>query len=306
MTINWTTNCWVQERNILTLSNFSTGTTHILLTVSGHSELSAKYVVPSSGTLQIDLSDLVRMYANGSFTVTEQGGQSQATETQPWNMRGLINPSSVIIPKNENAPSFLRVSPPSMMLQNITNSTVLFEMYSTAAQPYAQGRVKSIPSGTVANFMQENEIVANSTAVELWRLNTELLQRIELKELFDCKTYVAVEWVSFTGRTRRHTFEVIKQTIETKDAVGLQTIDNQYDERKGRRDGFTLRLEGLNRYDFWYYADLVTSSQVKVSFNGTTWTQVQVTSKSVEIPNNDEGALNTLEIALNYKQYDTI
>ena len=66
MTVNWNTNIWKQQRNILTLSNFSAGTEYIELTVAGHSELTAKYVVPTSGVLQIDLSDLVRMYASGS------------------------------------------------------------------------------------------------------------------------------------------------------------------------------------------------------------------------------------------------
>ena len=89
-------------------------------------------------------------------------------------------------------------------------------------------------------------------------------------------------------------------------SLQIDTINNEYDERKGRRDGFTLKLEGLSRYDMWYYGDILTSSKVRVSFDGTTWRQVQVTGKAIKLPMSDEGALNVLEIPVNYRHYDTL
>lgn len=314
MTATWNTSVWTQERNILTLSGFGTGMTYAQIVATSPSGYSAKYVIPANGTLKIDLSDLVRLAATGGFTVTEydSNGTAGASLSRTWTKAGLINPSSVLIPKNDVALSFLLISPPSVMLQQIGTAAATAIVFSMLATPdggydFATCRIKSIPSGTIANASSsENTLVAGSTAFEIWHLDKLLLQRIDLQELFDCKKYACVEWVSFTGATRRHTFEVIKQKTETLDTVGLQTIDNQYDERKGRRDGFTLRLEGLSRYDFWYYSDLITSSQVRVTFDGTNWAQVQVTSKEVEIPNNDEGAFNSLEIEVNYKKYDTV
>lgn len=314
MTAIWNTSVWTQERNILTLSGFGTGMTYVKIVTTSPSGYSAKYVIPTNGTLKIDLSDLVRLATTGGFTVTEYDSNDTAGASllKTWTKSGLISPFSVLIPKNDVAPSFLLISPPSVILQQIGTSAataIVFSMNATQSGSYdfSTSRIKSLPSGTFVNASSsENTLVAGSTAFELWHLNDAAYQHIDLQELFDCKKYVCVEWVSFTGAIRRHTFEVIKQKTETLDPVSLQTIDNQYDERKGRRDGFTLRLEGLNRYDFWYYADLVTSSQVRVTFDGTNWAQVQVTNKSVEIPDNDEGAFNTLEIEVNYKQYDTI
>lgn len=314
MTATWNTSVWAQERSILTLSDFGAGMTYAQIVTTSLGGHSAKYVIPTNGTLKIDLSDLVRAATTGSFTVTEydSNGTAGASLSKIWTRAGLISPFSVLIQKNDVAPSFLLISPPSVMLQQIGASAataIIFSMYPTQSGAYnfSSCRVKSIPSGTIVNASSsQNTLVAGSTAFELWHLNDFSYQHIDLQELFDCKKYACVEWVSFTGATRRHTFEVIKQKTETLDPVSLQTIDNQYDERKGRRDGFTLRLEGLNRYDFWYYSDLITSSQVRVSFDGTNWAQVQVTSKEVEIPNNDEGAFNSLEIEVNYKKYDTI
>ena len=313
MTATWNTSVWTQERNILTLSGFGVGMTYAKIVTTSPSGYSAKYVIPTNGTLKIDLSDLVRLATTGGFTVTEYDSNDTAgaSLSKTWTKAGLISPFNVLIPKNDVAPSFLLISPPSVMLRQIGTAAataIVFSMQATQSGGYefSTGRIKSLPSGTFVNASSENTLVAGSTAFELWHLNDAAYQHTDLQELFDCKQYACVEWVSFAGAIRRHTFEVIKQKTETLDPVSLQTIDNQYDERKGRRDGFTLRLEGLNRYDFWYYADLITSSQVRVTFDGTNWAQVQVTSKEVEIPNNDEGAFNSLEIEVNYKKYDTI
>lgn len=303
MTINWTTNCWIQERNILTISGFSTGTTHILFEVSGHSELTSKFVIPSSGLLQIDLSDLVRMYASGAFKVTEQGGSSPASSTIPWTQVGLIDPTKALIPSTEIESAGATIAPPSRMLyggfgdiiaeallDDVTlwtlTGSAIFESGSNGRRIQAIGNF-SLSKGANARrcYVDTSSGSAGSHA---------------------CVEMALVEWVSLTGIVRRHYFEVVKQTATATDTVSLETIDNQFDEHKGRLDGFTLRLGGLSRYDFWYYADVITSSQVKISFDGTNWRQVQVTTKSAEIPNNDEGAFNSLEIAVNYKQYDTI
>lgn len=311
MTANWTINCWVQQRNILTLSNFSTGTEYIELTVAGHSELTAKYVVPTSGVLQIDLSDLVRMYASGSFTAKEQGGSSSAQQTLPWSRSGLIKPESVLIPETEQTNGALKllVTPPSVMLKQIGSGTgmqTLFEMYGKDGYQFSTGRVVMLPSENTLNFARQIAIEPAATAIELWHLADISYEHINLRELECGHVYAAVEWTSFSGVTRRHTFEVVKQTSKPINEVQIETINNEYDERKGRRDSFTLKLEGLSRYDMWYYGDILTSSKVRVSLDGTTWRQVQVTGKAIELPTSDEGALNVLEIPVNYRHYDTL
>ena len=309
MTAIWNTSVWTQERNILTLAGFASGMIYAQIVTTSPSGYSAKYIIPTSGTLNVDLSDLVRLASSGSFTVTEydSNGTAGATLSRSWTNAGLINPASVLIPTNELGQLFgASIFAPSMMLKPFNNAEAcLFETYGSGYD-YTSGSIRYMPSENWDALYRENKFTIDDDVLEFWHIQTSKLGQIVLQEPFNCKIYAFVEWTSFTGATRRHIFEVIKQRTETLDPVSLQTIDNQYDERKGRRDGFTLRLEGLNRYDFWYYSDLITSSLVKVSFDGVNWTQVQVTSKEVEIPNNDEGAFNSLEIEVNYKQYDTI
>lgn len=297
MTVNWTINCWAQQRNILTLSNFSSGTEYIELTVAGHSELTAKYVVPTSGVLQIDLSDLVRMYASGSWTATERGGQSSSSSTMPWTRSGLIKPESVLIPETDVKARGCLVSPPSRMYH--AGLDIWCETYFTNSYQIWQ------LSGA-AIFRENGRRIACIGNFSMTDGASTKVCRVE-EMVSDCREMVNVQWRSFTGATRRHAFEVIKETIETVDAVQLQTMTDGYEEMKGRRDGFAIRIDGLDRYDMWYYGDIVTSGDVQVSFdNGRTWERVQVTTKNIELPNSDEGAFGVLEIAVNYKHYDTL
>lgn len=297
MTTDWTANVWAQQRVILILSNLSAGTEYIELNVSGHAELTAKYVVPTNGILKIDLSDLVRMYVSGSFTVVERGGQSSETATLSWTRAGLISPLSVQVPKTDVTARGCLISPPSRMYYaglDIWCETYFqndYQNWALSGPAIFQENGRRI--GCIGNF-----IMTDGAAQKVCRVENMSA---------DCWKMVNVQWRSFTGVVRRHAFEVVKETIETADAVQLQTMTDGYEEIKGRRDGFAIRIDGLDRYDMWYYGDIVTSGDVQVSFdNGATWERVQVTTKSVELPNNDEGELGVLEIAINYKHYDTL
>lgn len=121
-----------------------------------------------------------------------------------------------------------------------------------------------------------------------------------------CKDPVAaVRWVSFTGVQRVHHFMLRKPTIASAENYQLLTLDNSYNEIKGRVDGFDLYLDDLLPYDLWYYADVITSSKVEVSLDGQTWNQVQVTNKNVTIPAGEMGN-GKLEITVNWKRYDPV
>lgn len=312
MTVTFPSSIWAQERNIMTLGGFNSSTAYVqvVCNTAPLSGVTAKYTIPASGDLQIDMSDLVRVVSAGNVTVSERtasGTLIGTSTTKTWTRAGLIDPAHVIAPASEIGSNFdAIVFAPSMMLKNATPAQIAFELYGAGSYSFSTGRVKELPSGSVQNFARSVAIDTDTAAVEFWHLSKESLGSIAIRDLDPCKKYATVEWVSFSGATRRHTFEVINCTTETIDAVSLQNLQNFYDERKGRRDGFVLRLEDLNRYDFWYYSDLITSSYVRVTLDGSNWRQVQVVTKAAKIPDNDEGKLNTLEIEVNYAKYDTL
>lgn len=319
MTVNWITNVYTQERSILTCSNFNTNATAVGISVTTPSSLgiSAKWVIPTSRVLQADLSDLVRMADSGTAILYEMNinGGTISTESISWSKAGRIRPGAAIIPPNsfDESPAVstndIGITAPSVMLRSFNNNVLIqFEMADTGGgYQFSTGRLLFKPyGGTLVPFTREVAVPNNADIIEFWHLDETMQYSQTLKDLECEKTYALVEWISYTGKTRRHVFEVVKSTTEYTESVDIETITNQYDQRKNRRDSFTLRLEGLTRYDLWYYSDLITSSQVKVSLDGTYWYQVEVTAKKQTIPETDAGKLNVLEIPINYRKYDTL
>lgn len=319
MTIQWNTGVYTQERSILTLSNFNPTTVAVGLTVvtPGSLGITAKWIKPSNGALQVDLSDLVRLTPNGGaaaiYEMDESGNQIGSAENITWTIAGRINPRAYFraLPTDDMADTFeLAISAPSVMYKRLDNNAdpIKFELADgDSGYQFVTGRVKFPPlTDEPINFASSIEVPSGADSVEFWHLNDAMHYRYPLKELECEKRYAEVEWVSFTGQTRRHVFEVVKLTEETTNEVSLETLTNEYDVRKDRRVSFSLRLEGLTAYDYWYYSDLVTSSSVKVSLSGTNYRQVQVTAKNSTTPETSAGKPLDLEIPINYVRYDTL
>lgn len=321
MTINWKTNVYTQERSILTLSDYDANTAAIEVVSTNPSGISAKYVIPiGRAALKIDLSDLVRLVASsgstgGSFNVKElnSAGVELHSYGKTYTISGRINPRAYFraLPPDDMADTFeLAISAPSVMYKRLDSNAdpIRFELADGGGgYQFTTGRIKFPPvADEPIEFARAIEVPSGADSVEFWHLNDIMHCRYQLKELECGKRYAEVEWVSFTGQTRRHVFEVVKLTEETTNEVSLEMLTNEYDVRKDRRVSFSLRLEGLTAYDYWYYSDLVTSSSVKVSLSGTNYRQVQVTAKKSTIPETSAGKPLTLEIPINYVRYDTL
>ena len=59
-------------------------------------------------------------------------------------------------------------------------------------------------------------------------------------------------------------------------------------------------------YDVWYYGDIVNSSEVQVLSESGEWVRVDVSTKSVEIPDTETGAPKSFEFEVKYRRYDAI
>ena len=317
MTIQWNTDVYTQERSIMRITEIDANASYIrvLILSSGLSGTVVKYSIPTSKNLDIDFSDLVRLSATGMCSITQNNENDVvigSSYTMRWTQAGRINPAAYFraLPPDDMADTFnLAISAPSVMYKRLSNNAdpIKFELAGYDGYQFSTGRIKFPPlADDPIEFAHAIEVPSGADSVEFWHLNAIMYYRYPLKDLECGKRYAEVEWVSFTGQTRRHVFEVVKLTEETTNEVSLEMITNEYDVRKDRRVSFSLRLEGLTAYDYWYYSDLVTSSSVKVSLSGTNYRQVQVTAKKSTIPETSSGKPLTLEIPINYVRYDTL
>lgn len=224
------------------------------------------------------------------------------------NVVGLINPANALIPKHDVADAAYVVPPTKIISSNGFYTSLQFELRPIS--PYLSWTIKEwddtgalVYQGTTPG----GAVVLDDTIVSKIELTNsgKVITRVFRSMLCD-KEYALVKWISFTGVERRHVWEVVKHTISQADVTSLVTMDENYREIKGRVDGLTLMLDGLNAYDFWYYSDVVLSSNVQISLDGgVTYERVQVTSKSATIPDGD-GANGKLEITINWRHYDAV
>lgn len=260
---------------------------------------------PADGVVLIDITDFVRTYPERNTL----GFQAYGAIPRIMNVTitGLINPWGVLIPEHDGD-SFCAISAPSVMLAPFDSLQLVFEMWARPGESYnfSTGRVKEEPGGTVQNYARAVTLAHATERVELWHLNDFAYRAIDIQPLSCERTYACAEWVSFTGQIRRHVFEVTKATVETGDVVTLANILNEWTEIKGRVDGFTMRLENLDRYDLWYYSDLITSGRVRVTIDGTNWYDVHVDENAYTLPESNAGKLSTLEIPIKFRKYDAV
>lgn len=307
MTVQWNTNVYTQERSIMRISEIDANASYIrvLILSSGLSGTVVKYSIPASKNLDIDFSDLVRLSATGMCSISAHNAYDVIignTYTMQWTQAGRINPAGVYIPPF-TMPDALIVPPERILYAGLTDIRCEFYPAVTtgltwALEGAAQWAVDKRWVNAIGDFVIYRLKSGQTTIARKSTFQPTIIDA--------CKSpAVAVRWVSFTGVQRVHHFMLRKPTIASAENYQLLTLDNSYNEIKGRVDGLDLYLDDLLPYDLWYYADVITSSKVEVSLDGQTWNQVQVTNKNVTIPAGEMGN-GKLEITVNWKRYDPV
>lgn len=262
--------------------------------------------------IDIDLTDWVR--ANEEIAESNAVYIYSDWNSDEWEISiqvaGLINPENVIIP-----PTTMAAFPMLPPFRYIGGFETIFEVFSEGGHALAAPRWRSYASGAWSEYellssrgLAQRTIAANVERLQFVRINVQqnITETILIQEQ-DCgKEYALVRWVSFTGYTRQHVFELVKPKTSVADEYSLEPIDNEYVEIKGRVDGFVLQLDNLNPYDVWYYSDLLTSSEVEVSLDGVEFDRVQITDKDVTIPTVDGTPSGKVEFNVNWKRYDAV
>lgn len=308
---------WIQERQIVKFHHYDeedkpTGV-NILVVYGSTRKRIAIYALDEYGKAVIDVTDILRTY-NFAQRIEVECTTDDEIEI-PFSIAGLINPASVLIPYNTAKDLLFSIFgyqgpvivPPQRMLQNIDGALNTCEFFPDSNTPELfYYYISETSRGEDVGVTQQTTLADKQSLIFTFNdeKSEEEVQRVAIAPLVCGVRYAAVRWVSFTGSQRCHTFEVVRQKNSVSDVVSFITVDNTYNGIKGREDGFVLRLDGLNQYDYWYYSDVITSQKVEVSFDGNEWVQVEVISKESTIPDGNAGKFNTLEIPVNWKKYD--
>jgi hypothetical protein len=286
---------WKQERLIVHDTTFNGW----LFYTNLHGSAADPIATYATGELYCDLTDYIRTYPSVGTIYFAEADDPATYKSFAVQVVGLISPESVLIPYQPLVEGRALVIPPSrILLEHPTTSYVECEFYST---------VQNVWSVTGRAALSVNERVIGQIDGDFKLDDGGGASKTYSPKLIRCGVeYALVRWVSFTGIARTHVFEVVKRKTSTDGAYSLMPIDSEYIDIKGRVDAFTLRLDGLDAYDMWYYSDMITSSKVEVSFDRANYDRVQVTSNSVLLPDGNAGTDGVLEINVNWKRYDAV
>lgn len=111
---------------------------------------------------------------------------------------------------------------------------------------------------------RNNQLELTGTGGSGQGLKLEQLTKTKIYRFEDfaaCDDAVLVRWKSLTGATRQHVFPVLSQMREWE-GEGLLGMGDNMPFEKNAVTGVQCRLCGLTRYGYWYYMDLLTSSEV--------------------------------------------
>lgn len=277
------------------------------------------YTLDSEHMALIDCTDFARAFAPTDIDISLSSAATDQT-TISISVEGLIDPNKVYVPEHPMKEVGLVIVPPSKMIWGDKTTQFPFTQFEmrwripipalTYLEIYEFDDEGQLVYDTVFNEESAPHIKLYDASVQRISIadvdGTGLSYRIELMQPECEKTYVCVRWLSFTGVERTHVFEACKFKMTTADSYELLHPNDEYNITKGCVNGFTLKLEQLNRYDLWYYSDVIHSSRVQVSLDGANFYSVDVQAKEIVLPESDEGELTNLEIPINYRRYDAV
>ena len=316
---NFADGVYKQERSIIRV----TCKTDDIVNLAVNNIPVGRYIKDSNNIVYIDFTDY--------FSTLTFGDSGQINLSTPTFMSGydidyfvvsLRNPLYMEIPPAFNGSllisQVISIAPPNVWLEPLFGLSDSIEVYRHAAMlPVGWSTIRLKNDSVTYNINSLNISSYNIPSVDGYaelvaidRNKVEFPIKVYTRKPLLCdRRYAAVEWQSRSGVIKRHTWEIRDIKDSAIEVVELQSRFNAYRDAKGYEKTIVLHLEGLTRYDYWYYSDIITSSDVRVAMNEVDAdfgdeTRVQVVTKLAEQPN--ANGLYSLDVEIKYRHYDRV
>lgn len=259
------------------------------------------YTPDENKMVYVNLTDYMSVFGDGSIGV---GTPVSSRINVNYLVVGMVSPENMIIPRINDIQDFVPIIQPSKMYAlpfGLYGSVSVWNNGQSDNVYYGAFQSKTLPLSPLASNLEIKEGLFVSCG--------DIKYSTHISPLSCGRAYAAVQWATRWGGVNVMTFEVVDVKQTQENIVELSSRFNGYDVRKGYVQSFVLRLSGLNKYDYWYYSDIITSNDVRVAVNEIDAnfgdeTRVDVTTKSVTIPNSN--GLYSLELEIKYKRYDRV
>lgn len=259
------------------------------------------YTPDENKMVYVNLTDYMSVFGDGSIGV---GTPVSSRIDVNYRVVGMVSPENMIIPRINDIQDFVPIIQPSKMYAlpfGLYGSVSVWNNGQSDDVYYGAFQSKTLPLSPLASNLEIKEGLFVSCG--------DIKYSTHISPLSCGRTYAAVQWATRWGGLNVMTFEVVDVKQTQENIVELSSRFNGFNVRKGYVQSLVLRLSGLNKYDYWYYSDIITSNDVRVAVNEIDAnfgdeTRVDVTTKSVTIPNSN--GLYSLELEIKYKRYDRV
>lgn len=302
---------WRAERSLLIFRG--SPNTEFNVTIG---EVTLQSITDGAGNVMLDISDILASYAIGANgSITFNTGELTPTKGIGFEIKGDLSPASMIIPNNGKISEYAPIIAPVCYFQGLWGLSTQFVLHTSPGVSWALQFTEYIDGSPTATIFQPDTlqavVIAGNRVVFRVRdgIRTLAVRDVNIREPQCGRCYAMVQWVSACGIIKRHTFEVRDVELSVSDSVSLQNNFGGFREAKGTRKGLRLHLPQLTAYDYWYFSDIITSSDVRVAVSEIDAdfgedTRVKVTTKSATIPNGASVADFDVDVIL--KDYDII
>ena len=306
---------FVGERHVFLIS--TDGIEDLSVVYRSLNNLRVNYKKDENDSVMVDLTDYIRTCIDDcSVDIELSGGLSKFQLLVSWSQRLLRDPHTFPIPPSLS--DVLCIMPPSRMLAtDVRDGNSLIPsgksfFWKKKGQPSVQYKYRQ-KGETDWIYIKEGE--------EFWIGTSMYPEGVEIDDGVNVFTlelaqtecgvrYAMLYWRSLVGPHKFHSFVVKSQKTETKGDYSLLMVDNSYNTIKGSEDSLIFSIDKLNTYDFWYYSDILTSSEVKLqAIDGEMLTgfgiRLEITTNSVTVPSGYR-ADGKLEFEAKIKRYDAV
>ena len=289
---------------------------------------SSEYVSDAKGHLRIPLKKWIVRAGAGNYValyITATIGGTTEIVMLPINVVDGMSYNDVLSPLSKEADDMEQgrahstVIPPNVMLVDDTfvSSIVTESSWDNYAHNDPVGGTwTQIAAGVSSTISptgdRKNEIQISCKADSVSYNDGTKTKQWRMTKPDPCGDLVCIRWMSQTGAMRQHLFPFFNIERAVDSAVSLMTAADGYRVEKNVSNGFTIRLQGLTPYSYWYYADMLLSSDIHAAIDAATagnatlmaseLTSVYIDGTSLVTPT--AGGLYAFEVTLKYRHYD--
>lgn len=236
------------------------------------SELPVNYYTDPDGVLEIPLRNIVNAHPTEiltAITLLETDGTTVDALSITLDVLQGLSYLDINAPRSKDAGQFLAaygsvVMPPNVILNpntlsGLTAPGIIVE--SNIAYDWTQ-YASGVGTVVTPSGARSNQLVVAAGADTLTVSHDGKSKSYKLDKPDYCANLVCIRWTSQTGATRQHFFPITAFIKGSDKQVSLMSAGDGYKVEKNTFEGLRCRLTGLTSYGYWYYMDLIQSSDV--------------------------------------------